>query len=126
MDSSQDHPDRHCEPLVRDDLTPEERLERVGAVQVAVKAISGKWKWEIIASIVEGPKRFNELRRLIPGVTQHMLAAQLRDLESDGIVLRRSFAEMPPRVEYELTPAGRALRPVAEALFAWASKHRRD
>jgi DNA-binding HxlR family transcriptional regulator len=89
----------------------------------ALKAVSGKWKWEILCLLSSGPKRFTELRRSIPGVTQHMLAAQLKDLEHDGIVLRTAFDEMPPRVEYELSPAGRELRPIAEALQAWGAAH---
>jgi DNA-binding HxlR family transcriptional regulator len=92
-------------------------------LQKALKAVSGKWKWEILCLLAGGPRRFTELRRAIPGVTQHMLAAQLKDLEQDGIVLRTAFDEMPPRVEYRLSDAGRDLRPVAEALRAWGEAH---
>ena len=95
----------------------------LGPLQRALRAVSGKWKWEILCLLSGGPKRFTELRRAIPGVTQHMLAAQLKDLEQDGIVLRTAFDEMPPRVEYRLSDAGRDLRPVAEALQAWGEAH---
>jgi DNA-binding HxlR family transcriptional regulator len=66
--------------------------------------------------------RFNELRRAIPGVTQHMLTAQLRDLEKDGFVRRTIDPEVPPRVEYEMTDEARCLRPVFEVIFTWASE----
>jgi len=63
--------------------------------------------------------RFGELRKEIPGITQHMLTAQLRELEADGLVLRTVFAEVPPRVEYEITQKARGLGPTMEALMAW-------
>lgn len=100
-----------------------EVLDSLRPIQRALRAVSGKWKWEILWLLSRGPKRFTELRRAIPGVTQHMLAAQLKDLEQDGIVHRTAFDEMPPRVEYRLTDAGRDLRPVAEALQAWGEAH---
>jgi len=65
------------------------------------------------------------LRRAIPDVTQHMLTTQLRDLEGEGLVKRTVFAEVPPRVEYEMTPAARALKPVFDELFRWADAHAR-
>lgn len=91
--------------------------------QAALRAITGKWKVEIICALVDGPRRFGELRRCLPGVTQHMLTAQLRELERDGLVLRTAHAEVPPRVEYELTEAAYALEPVFEALVGWSGRH---
>ena len=76
----------------------------------ALRLLSGKWKGEILWQLVDGKQRFGQLRRAIPDVTQHMLTTQLRDLESEGLVKRTVFAEVPPRVEYEMTPAARALR----------------
>src|ERR687896_702079 len=67
--------------------------------------------------------RFGELRKAIPGVTQHMLTAQLRELEADGLVARTVFAEVPPRVEYEITPKARGLGPAMQALAAWWSEY---
>lgn len=91
--------------------------------QRAIRAITGKWKIEIVCSLVEGPRRFGELRRILPGVTQHMLAEQLRDLAENGIVIRRAFAEIPPRVEYELSQAGIDLMPAFSALRDWSLKY---
>ncbi len=67
--------------------------------------LTGKWKGEIIWLLSQGKHRFGELRRSIPGVTQHMLTTQLRDLEANGLVRRTVYAEVPPRVEYEITPS---------------------
>ncbi|UZE89404.1 helix-turn-helix transcriptional regulator [Pseudomonas viciae] len=67
--------------------------------------------------------RFGELRKAIPGITQHMLTAQLRELETDGLVTRTVFAEVPPRVEYEITHKARGLGPTMEALTAWWSEY---
>lgn len=89
----------------------------------ALRLLSGKWKGEILWQLVEGKQRFGQLRRAIPDVTQHMLTTQLRDLENEGLVKRTVFAEVPPRVEYEMTPAAKALRPVFEELSRWANAH---
>jgi DNA-binding HxlR family transcriptional regulator len=67
--------------------------------------------------------RFGELRKGIPGITQHMLTAQLRELEADGLVSRTVFAEVPPRVEYEMTAKARGLGPTMEALTAWWNEY---
>ena len=69
--------------------------------------ITGKWKLEILWLLNQRIHRFGELRRAIPGITQHMLTAQLRELEADGLVRRKILAEVPPRVEYAITPAAR-------------------
>lgn len=89
----------------------------------ALRLLSGKWKGEILWQLVDGKQRFGQLRRAIPDVTQHMLTTQLRDLEGEGLVKRTVFAEVPPRVEYEMTPAARALQPVFDELFRWAIAH---
>ncbi|WP_342361640.1 helix-turn-helix domain-containing protein [Terrarubrum flagellatum] len=89
----------------------------------ALGVITGKWKGEILWQLVQRTYRFGELRRAIPGVTQHMLTAQLRELEADGLLKRTVYAEVPPRVEYELTPAAEALRPVFDELFRWWREH---
>jgi DNA-binding HxlR family transcriptional regulator len=88
-----------------------------------LRVLSGKWKGEILWQLVEGKQRFGQLRRAIPDVTQHMLTTQLRDLENEGLVKRTVFAEVPPRVEYEMTPAAEALKPVFDELFRWADTH---
>jgi DNA-binding HxlR family transcriptional regulator len=85
--------------------------------------LSGKWKLEIMWLLNQRIYRFNELRRAIPGVTQHMLTAQLRELEEDGLVSRTVFAEVPPRVEYEMTQKARGLGPTMQALAAWWAEY---
>jgi len=88
-------------------------------MRAALSTITGKWKLEILWLLNQRVHRFGELRRAIPGITQHMLTTQLRELESDGLVRRKIFAEVPPRVEYEITPAAEALKPVIDAVFTW-------
>lgn len=85
----------------------------------ALALLAGKWKLEILWLLYQHVHRFGELRRGIPGITQHMLSAQLRELEADGLVARTVFAEVPPRVEYEITPKALGLAPMLEALEAW-------
>lgn len=98
-----------------------DRIEESHAeIRAAFSAFAGKWKLEILWLLSRRMHRFNELKRAIPGVTQHMLTQQLRELESDGMVRRTVFPEIPPRVEYEITDDARRLRPVFEAIFAWS------
>jgi DNA-binding HxlR family transcriptional regulator len=89
----------------------------------AFALLSGKWKLEIMWLLNARVYRFGELRKAIPGITQHMLTAQLRDLEADGLISRTVFAEVPPRVEYEMTRKARGLGPTMEALTAWWSEY---
>ncbi|UUV07781.1 helix-turn-helix transcriptional regulator [Ruegeria sp. YS9] len=84
-----------------------------------MEQISGKWKGLVIYHLLGGTMRFNELSRALGTVTQRSLTKQLRELEADGIVNRKVYAEVPPRVEYSLTEKGLALRPVIEALADW-------
>jgi DNA-binding HxlR family transcriptional regulator len=86
----------------------------------AVGMISGRWKLEILWLLSHGIHRFGELKRGLPGITQHMLTAQLRALEKDGLIKRTIFAEVPPRVEYEITPNARRLRPIFVEIVRWA------
>src|SRR5437763_15262201 len=87
--------------------------------EATLTVIAGRWKVLILWHLFDGTKRFSELRRCLPGVTQKMLTQQLREMERDGIVGRRVYPEVPPRVEYSLTPAGRTLRPVVDAMCKW-------
>lgn len=89
----------------------------------AFAMLSGKWKLEIMWLLNQRAYRFGELRKAIPGITQHMLTAQLRELEADGLVSRTVFAEVPPRVEYKITQKARGLGPTMEALTAWWNKY---
>lgn len=89
------------------------------AVDLAMSHIGGKWKAIVLWYLRKDAKRFGELKKLIPAISEKMLSLQLRELESDGIVKRSIFPEVPPRVEYELTPEGKTLLPVLEAIALW-------
>jgi len=92
-----------------------------GELEEAVKTIEGRWKILILFQLFGTPVlRFSELRRAITGVSQKMLIQQLRELEKDGIVERKVYPEVPPKVEYRLTQVGTALRPALKALKSWA------
>jgi DNA-binding HxlR family transcriptional regulator len=93
-------------------------------VETTIAVIGGKWKPLILWRLGEdGVCRFLELQRTIPGITRKMLTQHLRELERDGIVARKSFNEMPLRVEYSLTKYGQTLRPLLRALCDWGSRH---
>jgi DNA-binding HxlR family transcriptional regulator len=89
----------------------------------AMRPLTGKWKIEIMWALAHKTHRFGELRRALPGITQHMLAQQLRDLETDGLVKRTAHAVVPPRVEYEATEAAYGLKPVFKAFIAWSEQY---
>ncbi len=86
--------------------------------------IGGRWKVLILYHLHPGIQRFSELRRLLTPVTPTMLARQLRELERDGLVRRKVYAQAPPKVEYSLTPAGKSLRPVIAAMCRWGRRGR--
>lgn len=93
------------------------------SVRAALGVIGGKWKPVIIYYLFSGTKRFGELRKLLPDATQKMLTQQLRELERDGVVARKIYREVPPKVEYSLTPRGKTLRAVMHELCQWGTKH---
>lgn len=96
-----------------------------GGVESALGVIGGKWKPVLLYHLSQhGPMRFSELRRATPRITHKMLSQQLRDLESDGIVSRKAYDEVPPRTEYNLTDYGWTLKPVMESLCRWGTTHR--
>jgi len=88
-------------------------------VEATMDAIGGKWKLLIIHHLLEGTKRFNELQKLIPKVTQRMLTSKLRELEQDGIVHRKVYAEVPPKVEYSMTEFGQTVEPMLWVMHDW-------
>lgn len=91
--------------------------------ETALDLIGGKWKGMILYYLCSDIRRFNELMRLIPGITQRMLTKQLRDLESHGIVYRKVYPQVPPKVEYSLTDLGKSLEPVVRALEKWGTDY---
>jgi DNA-binding HxlR family transcriptional regulator len=92
-------------------------------IEEAFRMLEGRWKMVIIFHLFDrGKLRFSELERAIPGVSQKMLIQQLRDLERDGIVTRTVHAQVPPKVEYELTSWGQAMCPALDALLEWAAQ----
>lgn len=96
------------------------RAGRTGcSVEATLSVIGGVWKPVLLFHLLDGKLRFNALCRLTPNATQRMITLQLRELEADGIVLRTVYPEVPPRVEYELTPMGRTLEPVLLSMRAW-------
>ena len=92
-------------------------------VTATMGIISGKWKPIILWRLLQGVQRFGELRRQIPGITPKMLTQQLRELEGDGLIGRKVFAQVPPRVEYTFTEYGETLHPVLHAMGAWGRTH---
>jgi DNA-binding HxlR family transcriptional regulator len=95
----------------------------VCGIDAAMDVIGGKWKVLILWELSVRPHRFGELRRGLPGVTEKVLAAQLRELEADGIVHREEYDEVPPRVEYSLTPKGVSLNTALEPLGDWGKSN---
>jgi DNA-binding HxlR family transcriptional regulator len=87
--------------------------------EITLAVIGGRWKVLILYQLFQSVKRFSELQRAIGGITQKMLTQQLREMERDGIVLRTVFAQVPPKVEYRLTPRGESLKPVVNAMCRW-------
>lgn len=88
-------------------------------LELVWKIIGGKWKVQIISNLLEGKKRFNEIRKNMPQITQKMLTNALRDLEKDGVVERKVYPEVPARVEYTLTEMGKSLEVVVHNMNQW-------
>ena len=93
------------------------------AVGTTLKVIGGKWKPLILWVLRDKVLRFSEIKRQIDGITQKMLTQQLREMEEDGIVSRKVFPEVPPRVEYTITAYGKTLEPVLIKIYEWGKKH---
>jgi len=89
-------------------------------VEVSMNLLSGKWKCLMLWHLNDGTKRYNELERVVPGVSQKMLTQQLKELEKDGLISRSVYPEIPPRVEYSLTELGESAFPILELMHSWA------
>ena len=96
------------------------------AIRAILGRIGDKWTLLIVATLHGDRMRFSELHRRIPGISQRMLTLTLKHLERDGLVSRTAYAEVPPRVEYQLTPMGQTLIPPALTLAEWAVEHNPD
>lgn len=92
-------------------------------VEVTLEVIGGKWKVVILCHLKKGEKRTCELKRLMPGITQKMLTQQLRELEEDGLVRRKIYNQVPPKVEYSLTEYGWSLDSILTTLCSWGEHH---
>lgn len=88
-------------------------------VELTLAVIDGRWKVLILRELLQGVKRFSELHRALKGVTQKMLTQQLREMERNGVVHRKVYTQVPPKVEYSLTPLGESLKPVLTAMHEW-------
>lgn len=92
-------------------------------VETTIRVVGGRWKVLVIHHLLAGTKRFGELQRLLPEISHRTLTKQLRELEEEAVVERRQYPEVPPRVEYSLTPIGRSLKPVLMAMHRWGERH---
>jgi DNA-binding HxlR family transcriptional regulator len=102
---------------------PDRASEDCRAGSSILARVGDKWSILIIVRLGDGPKRFNEIKRMVGGISQRMLTLTLRGLERDGLVKRTQFQTIPPRVDYELTQLGRSLWDAVEPLGAWAQGH---
>lgn len=93
-------------------------------VETTLTLIGDKWKVLILRDLLPGTKRFGELKKSIGSVSQKVLTAQLRDMEDSGLINRKVYAEVPPRVEYSLTELGKSLRPILDALQNWGEEYK--
>ena len=101
-----------------------EQTEETVFVQATLKVLGGKWKILILWHLKDGARKFSELKRLMPEITERMLIQQLRELEKDEIVHRNVYPDVPPKVEYSFTNYGRSLeKPVLHALKDWGKAH---
>jgi DNA-binding HxlR family transcriptional regulator len=92
-------------------------------VQATLSVLGGKWKILILWHLRDEVRRFSELKRLMPEISEKMLVQQLRELEKDGVVSRNVYSEVPPRVEYSFTDYGLSLKPVLQVLCNWGENH---
>lgn len=92
-------------------------------VEVTLSEIGGKWKLRILWHLLKGTKRFGELKKALPGITQQMLTAQLREMEAGGLISRTVYAVVPPKVEYCLTDYGISVEPILRLMYDWGANH---
>ena len=95
-------------------------------VEATLSLISDKWKFLILRDLMDGTKRFGELKKSIGSISQKVLTSNLRTMKEDGLLSRQVYAEVPPRVEYTLTPRGESMRPIIDALRTWGQEHQEE
>lgn len=93
-------------------------------VETTLTLIGDKWKVLILRDLMPGTKRFGELKKSVGNVSQKVLTAQLRAMEASGLINRKVYAEVPPRVEYSLTELGKSLKPILDAMYAWGKAYK--
>ncbi len=104
-----------------------ERIDVLPAcpVETTLILIGDKWKVLILRDLLQGTRRFGELKKSIGSVSQKVLTAKLRDMEENGLVHREVYAEVPPKVEYSLTELGQSLRPILDAMWKWGEEYKK-
>jgi len=100
-----------------------EQTDGTSFVQATLKVLGGKWKLLILWHLKDKARRYSELKRLIPEITEKIMIQQLRELERDGIISRTTLSEMPPKVEYAFTEYGKTLIPILKPLCDWGQEH---
>ena len=95
-------------------------------VETTLVLMGDRWKILIVRDLLTGTKRFGELKKSIPGISQKVLTSHLRAMEASGLVNRKVYAEVPPKVEYSLTEAGRSLNPILDAMWQWGEDYKRN
>lgn len=116
----------HIQDTARETGTPDHASQDCRLVSSVLARIGDKWSVLVVMTLKDGPRRFNELRRIIGGISQRMLTFTLRGLERDGLVTRTVFPTIPPRVAYALTDLGRSLEVPVMALGTWAFAHQAE
>ncbi len=106
-------------------LTKDEVLPQC-PVATTVSLIGNKWKLLIIRNLLGGKARFKDLKNGIDGISQKVLTDNLRSMEDDGIIIRKSYPEIPPRVEYELSELGNSLRPIIKSMEVWGNEYKKE
>lgn len=94
-------------------------------VEMTLQLIGDKWKVLIIRDLLDGTKRFNELMRSVTGITQKVLTSNLRSMENDGLLTRKVYPEVPPKVEYTLTATGYSLKPILDSMVTWGTEYKK-
>lgn len=95
-------------------------------VEIALNLMGDRWKLLIVRELLTGTKRFGELKKSLPGISQKVLTQHLRIMEENGLVKRKVYAEVPPRVEYTLTETGKSLKSIHDAMWKWGEEYKKS